>query len=272
LPILPGVRCTSEPAEFVRRCFCKGKGEEMAARSNGAKSDEQEFFQRFSFLWRIQHGVLASSLLVLIFTGIPLWCLRHPEYVWWSESTMQQYGFVEAIRIIHRIGAVALIAVSIYHMLYIVYTREGRREFIELLPRPKDFVDVTQNSLYFLGLRDGPPKFGRYTYYEKFDYWAVYWGSVIMIGTGLSLWFPDISAKLIQWLPYELAVVVHRDEAILATLALFIWHFYNVHFNPARFPGTLLWWHGKISREEMLDSHSLEYEKLNRETELSDAR
>jgi cytochrome b subunit of formate dehydrogenase len=210
----------------------------------------REYFKRFSLQFRIQHIVLFLSVVVLIVTGIPLWCLGRPWYGW-SQITVQAFGSIETIRYIHRAAAIALMAVSAYHILYTIYTREGRREFVELLPRPKDFADVTKNSLYFLGLLRERPRFGRYTYYEKFDYWAVYWGCVIMIGSGLILWFPDIAAKYVPWLSYKLAAEIHADEAILAALALFIWHFYNVHYNPSRFPGTLLWWHGKISREEM---------------------
>ena len=221
---------------------------------------EQKYYKRFSLQFRIQHIVLFSSVIVLIITGIPLWCMGKPGYGW-TQSVVQAFGAVATIRTIHRWAAGALILVSIYHLLYTIYTREGRREFIQLLPTPKDFADVTLNVLYFLGLRNERPRFGRYTYYEKFDYWAVYWGCVIMIGSGLVLWFPDITAKYIPWLTYELASEIHADEAILAALALFIWHFYNVHFNPSRFPGTLLWWHGKISHEEMKRDHPLEYEK-----------
>lgn len=234
------------------------------------ETGDQEFFQRFSVQWRTQHAVMFSSFLVLVISAIPLWCLKYPELFWWTESAVWQGGLVEKARFLHRIGAGGLIAVSIYHILYTVYTREGRREFVELLPRPKDVIDVTLNSLYFLGLRKEQPKFGRYTYYEKFDYWAVYWGCVIMIGSGLTLWFPGILVKSMPWFPYELASVIHRDEAMLAVLAVFIWHFYNVHFNPEHFPGTLLWLHGRISREEMVHNHPLEYEKLKRESASSD--
>jgi cytochrome b subunit of formate dehydrogenase len=225
-----------------------------------ADSHGPEFYQRFSLQFRLQHIVLFVSVIILIFTGIPLWCLGRPGYSW-SQGTVQAFGTIMTIRYIHRGAAIALIAVSVYHILYTIYTREGRREFIALLPRPKDFADVTKNSLYFLGLRRDRPQFGRYTYYEKFDYWAVYWGCVIMIGTGLVRWFPDIAAEYVPWLSYELSAEIHADEAILAALALFIWHFYNVHFNPSRFPGTLLWLHGRMSREEMMDHHILEYEK-----------
>ncbi|HPA48384.1 MAG TPA: cytochrome b/b6 domain-containing protein [bacterium] len=222
-----------------------------------------EYIQRFSLNFRIQHIVLFISTTILIITGIPLWCIGRPEYSW-SQDIVQAFGAVATIRLIHRIAAIGLTAVSFYHILYLIYTREGRREFIELLPMPKDFVDVTKKSLYFLGLSKSQPRFGRFSYFEKFDYWAVYWGCVIMIGTGLVLWFPEIAAKYIPWLSYELAAEIHADEAILAALAIFIWHFYNVHFNPSRFPGSGLWWHGKMTREQMMEEHPLEYEELMR--------
>lgn len=231
------------------------------AKSSCSESAAPEYFQRFGLQFRIQHIVLFLGTLGLIFTGMPLWCLGRPEYGW-TQNVVSFFGSVETIRFLHRIFGVSLIAVSVYHLLYTVYTREGRREFLELLPKPKDVADVIQNSLYFLGLRKERPRFRRYSYLEKFDYWAVYWGCVIMIGTGVAQWFPEQTAQYAPWLSYELAAEIHADEAILATLALFIWHFYNVHFNPSRFPGTLLWLHGRMSREEMLHEHPLEYEKL----------
>jgi cytochrome b subunit of formate dehydrogenase len=235
--------------------------QKMTGQTNVTNSQEPQFIERFSLQFRIQHIFLFLSTIALIITGIPLWCLGRPEYNW-SQDVVNVFGGIELIRFIHRLGAAVLILVSIYHLYYTMFTKEGRREFIELLPRFKDVADVTINSLYFLGLVKNRPRFRRYTYYEKFDYWAVYWGCVIMIGTGMVLWFPDLAARYVPWFTYELAAEVHSDEAILAALALFIWHFYNVHFNPSRFPGTMLWWHGKISRKEMIRDHPLEYEKI----------
>jgi len=235
----------------------------MRAELTKADIANAQTFRRFSLNFRLQHIVLFVSTITLIITGIPLWCLEYPSL----QGVVAAFGTIDTVRYIHRVAAIGLIVVSVYHVLYTIYTREGRREFVRLLPYPKDFVDVTKNSLYFLGLRKERPRFGRYTYYEKFDYWAVYWGCVIMIGTGVVLWFPEIAAQYFPWFSYELASEIHADEAILAALALFIWHFYNVHFNPSRFPGTFLWWHGKMSREEMLKDHSLEYEELLRKAE-----
>ncbi|MCX7049135.1 MAG: cytochrome b/b6 domain-containing protein [Candidatus Sumerlaeota bacterium] len=235
-----------------------------ASEAKSAAPAAQEFIERFSVQARVQHVFMFVSVIVLMLTGIPLWCVGRPEYIWWKQEFND---YIEMMRLFHRWGAVVLIGVSVYHTLYTLFSREGRREFIQLLPYPKDFMDVTQNSLYFLGLSKERPKFRRYTYFEKFDYWAVYWGCVIMIGTGLVLWFDKWAAQYVAWLPYKLAADIHADEAILCALALLIWHFYNVHFKPSRFPGTMLWWHGKMSRHEMEEEHPLEMEDKERRQE-----
>src|SRR3990170_2607308 len=133
---------------------------------------------------------------------------------------------------------------------------------ILLIITPKDARDLVQNNRHFLGKAPEKPRFGRFSYIEKFDYWAVYWGCVIMIGSGLFLWFEMIVLKYFPKYVLDVAHEMHSDEAMLATLAIVIWHFYNVHFNPDRFPGTLMWWHGQISEHEMKEEHPLEYEEI----------
>ena len=160
-----------------------------------------------------------------------------------------------------------LIFVSFWHMFYILFTREGRREFWELLPRIKDFKDFFQNVRYFLGLTKEKPKFGRYSYVEKFDYWAVYWGMVIMVSTGSILWFHNFFLGILPKFVIDIAKEAHSDEAMLATLAIVIWHWYNAHFNPEVFPFNPTIFTGKISKERMLKEHPLEYEKIMKEKE-----
>ena len=192
----------------------------MTPKENRLEERPTEWFQRFGLSFRVQHIVLFVSTLLLIVTGVPLWCLRDWDLAWWSQTAPSSAHLLELSRLVHRIAAALLTAVSLLHVIYTVYTREGRREFVALLPMPKDFLDVMQNSLYFLHLSDKRPRYGRYTYYEKFDYWAVYWGCVIMIGTGFVLWFDGWAAEYVSWFPYSLASLIHADEAILATLAL----------------------------------------------------
>jgi cytochrome b subunit of formate dehydrogenase len=228
----------------------------MAAKRH--KKVDSEQIQRFGLQFRIQHGVLMLSVVTLIVTGILLWCLARPDYIWWSRK----FHMIQVAQWLHRIAGSVLLVLSLYHLIYMFFSREGRQEFWNLLPRWKDVTDLFANLAYFLHLRKAPPRFDRFTYYEKFDYWAVYWGSVIMIATGLVLWFDRFSAKYLPWFPYKLAAEVHADEAILAALAIFIWHFYNVHYKPEKFPGSGTWIHGRISKEEMLEFHPLEYERM----------
>jgi cytochrome b subunit of formate dehydrogenase len=217
--------------------------------------------QRFTLQVRVQHGLLAFSVLVLIFSGIPLWLLGNPDLMWWDrESVNGMVVSIGMLRGLHRVAGAVLTLVSVYHMLWVMFTRQGRREFYLLLPRWKDVTDLGQNLAYFLGRRKDRPQFGRYSYYEKFDYWAVYWGCVIMIGTGLALWFDRVAAEHFPWLPYKLAAIVHADEALLAGLALLIWHMYNVHLRPGIFPGSQVWLHGRITKEQQEEEHPLEAE------------
>src|SRR3990172_2674128 len=148
------------------------------------------------------------------------------------------------------------------HILYTILTRDGRRDFLLLLPKLGDAKDTAHNIRHFLGKVPEKPRFGRFSYIEKFDYWAVYWGCIIMIGSGLFLWFETYVLRFLPKYSLDVAHEMHSDEAMLATLAIVIWHFYNVHFNPDRFPGTLLWWHGQLSEHEMKEEHPLEYEEI----------
>ncbi len=220
--------------------------------------EEGEMFERFNRNFRFQHIVMFTSVILLIITGMPI---KFPDFVL-SRYLVGLWGGIHNSTLVHRIGAVMLIYFMVHHFLYTILSRRGRRDFLLLIPTPKDAKDAVQNVRHFLGKNEEKPRFGRFSYIEKFDYWAVYWGCVIMIGSGLFLWFEGI---VLKWLPkyvLDVAHEMHSDEALLATLAIVIWHFYNVHFNPDRFPGTLMWWHGRISEHEMKEEHPLEYEEI----------
>ncbi len=214
-------------------------------------------FERFSWNFRTQHMILLASCLILILTGLPL--KFHEARL--SQLFFDLVGGVQMSTLIHRIGAVGLIAVGAYHLLFLVAFREGRRDFWELLPRPKDAKDFWQMLRYFLGKTDVKPRFGRFSYVEKFDYWAVYWGMVIMIGSGLILWYLETFLQYLPKFAADIAREAHSDEGLLATLAIIIWHFYNVHLNPENFPMNWTMFTGKISEMEMRRHHPLEYEE-----------
>lgn len=222
------------------------------------EKEEEEYFVRLNRNFRFQHMILFSSCILLIITGLPL---KFPDF-FISQLLVKILGGVQGSTLIHRFGAVLLIYFMVHHFFYTVLSRDGRSDFIKLIPTPKDAKDLVINVRHFLGKDPERPRFDRFSYIEKFDYWAVYWGCVIMIGSGLILWFEEIAMKYLPKFWVDVAHEAHSDEALLATLAIVIWHFYNVHFNPDRFPGTLMWWHGKISKHEMLEEHPLEYERI----------
>ncbi len=252
-------RLRAELADEIQTRIARVKAElEAEILAKAAPPPPPREFERFSMNFRTQHIVLMVSCVILIITGLPL--KFHEARV--SQLFFDLIGGVQMSTLIHRIGAVGLIAVGGYHLLYLLLFREGRRNFLALLPGPRDATDFFQMLRYFLRRTDEKPRFGRFSYVEKFDYWAVYWGMVIMIGSGLILWFLETSLRFMPKFAADIAREAHSDEGLLATLAIIIWHFYNVHLNPESFPMNWTFWTGTLTEEEMRRHHPLEYEAL----------
>jgi formate dehydrogenase subunit gamma len=222
-----------------------------------------EVFYRFGVNIRAQHFVLAVSMVLLILSGLPV--RFHDSVIF--KFVIFLLGGIHNSTFLHRVGAVGLMIVCVWHVGWLTFTKEGRGEFLALAPVPRDVIDVIQNMKYFLRLSNKKAQFGRFSYIEKFDYWAVYWGVVVMVGSGLLLWFQDVTLQFLPKFVLDVAKEMHRDEALLATLAIVIWHMYNAHLNPHKFPGTLVIWNGLMTKDEMLDEHPLEYEKRFRARE-----
>jgi formate dehydrogenase subunit gamma len=216
-----------------------------------------DVFYRFGVNVRAQHFVLAVSMVLLILSGLPI--RFHDSVIF--KFVIFLLGGIHNSTFLHRVGAAGLMVICVWHVGWLAITKEGRKEFMALLPLPKDVLDIIQNMKYFLRLTNEKACFDRFSYIEKFDYWAVYWGVVVMVGSGLLLWFQDITLQFLPKFVLDIAKEMHRDEALLATLAIVIWHMYNAHLNPHKFPGTLVIWNGLMTKEEMLDEHPLEYEK-----------
>jgi formate dehydrogenase subunit gamma len=222
-----------------------------------------EIFYRFGVNIRIQHFVLALSVILLIVSGLPV--RFHDSVI--CKFIVFLVGGIQNLTVLHRIGASGLMLICVWHVSWLAFTKKGRQDFIALLPTPKDALDIIQSIKYFLRLTEEKAKFDRFSYVEKFDYWAVYWGVVVMIGSGILLWFQDITLRYLPKFVLDIAKEMHRDEALLATLAIVVWHMYNAHLNPHKFPGTLVIWNGRMTKEEMLDEHPIEYEKRLKEKE-----
>jgi len=242
----------------VRRFFEEESNKERRAVKEQVKADkEADSVERLSLHIRLQHMVLFSSCILLIVTGLPI--KFHDAAI--SAFLIDIMGGPGVTRILHRIGAIALTFIGVYHIYYCMVFKEGRKTFDLLIPRLQDARDAFHQIGYYLGIKKDRPLFGRFSYIEKFDYWAVYWGMVVMITSGYILWFKDWTINAFGKYVFDIGREAHSDEALLATLAIVIWHFYNVHFNPHKFPGSLTWLNGKITMEEFKEEHPLEYEE-----------
>ena len=207
---------------------------------------------------RWQHLILLTSFIVLVITGF---ALKFPDT--WFAHTL---GMGENLRgIIHRVAGVVLIAAGIYHLFYLAMLREGRRLLRDLAPRPKDAFDAVGTMRYYLGLSKEKPKFGRFNYAEKAEYWALVWGTALMGLTGVMMWAKVwVGDTLARWW-VDVATAIHFYEAILATLAILVWHFYQIFLDPDVYPMNWAWWDGKMPVEHYRHEHELDTESLQPE-------
>jgi cytochrome b subunit of formate dehydrogenase len=198
---------------------------------------------------RWQHLILLASFIVLVVTGF---ALRFPES--WIAQTLPM---AECLRgIVHRVAGVILIGAGIYHLFYLAATAEGRRLIRDFAPAPKDASDAWGTMRYYLGLSRQRPKFGRFSYAEKVEYWALVWGTALMGVTGLMLWAKVWVGNLLARWWIDAATAVHFYEAVLATLAIVVWHFYQVFFDPDVYPMNWAWWDGKMPVEDYRHEHA----------------
>lgn len=218
------------------------------------KSEEK--YLRMSFSERIQHFLLLTSFIVLVYTGF---ALKFPEAFWvkWTAYIIGENAF-EARGIVHRVASVVLVAVSLYHLYYILFNERGKKLVRDFLPAKNDITDFRDSLKYLAGKSDAKPLFGRFSYIEKMEYWAVVWGTVIMGLTGVILWFENFFLKYVTNTGMDIASTIHYYEAILASLAIVVWHFYFIFLNPDVYPMNKAWLKGYLSREEMEKEHPLE--------------
>ena len=226
-------------------------------RKVAARRRERRTIVRLTANQRLQHWLLLTSFIALVLSGfalqypdsLPAWLLGSNEYL---------------RRIIHRAAAVVMLIVGVYHLGYLALTKDGRRWVKDMFPRIKDVKDLLGNFAYYLGLRSIKPKIARFGYAEKAEYWAVIWGTFIMGLTGLMIWFKiGVFGFLARWW-IDIALAIHFYEAVLATLAIIVWHFYHVIFDPDVYPVNFALIDGRISEELFREEHELAFEQMRK--------
>ncbi|MCL5743054.1 MAG: cytochrome b/b6 domain-containing protein [Acidobacteria bacterium] len=195
-------------------------------------------------LERIQHALLATSFIVLAWSGFQL---KYPDQ-WWARPMLMWEETWSVRGIVHRTASVAFMIAALMHVISLIVNPKLRQHWKKLWPRPQDIPEAIENFLYNVGLRSRPPRISPYSYIEKAEYWAVVWGGVVMGLTGLMLW---ANSFILKWLPKEwldFATSLHFYEALLACLAIVVWHFYGVIFDPEVYPIDTAWLNGRTVR------------------------
>lgn len=217
-------------------------------------ASEVKTYLRFDILQRIQHLLFMLSFTLLGFTGLPQKFPLSPISLW----IFNLLGGIETVRVIHHTSAIVMMIVSIYHVLEVLYRVLVLRTPISMIPWISDIKHVYEDVLYYLGFRKHMGYYGRYTYAEKVEYLALVWGTIVMGLTGFIMWNPISSLRIMPGEMVPAAKAAHGGEAILAVLAIIIWHFYHVHIKHLN----LSMFTGKLSHEEMKHEHPAELAQI----------
>jgi cytochrome b subunit of formate dehydrogenase len=218
-------------------------------------SESQKLYPRFRIGARIEHIILLVSFTILAITGLPQLFVETSI----GDGMVNLMGGIETVRLIHRYAAFILVAGSVYHLLTASYRLFVKHERMRMVPDRKDLQDLGETVRHNLGMLEEAPKMRKFNFGEKFEYWAVVWGTGVMIVTGFMLLNPVATTAILPGEFIPAALAAHGWEAILAVSAIVIWHFYNVlvkHFNPSI-------WTGQLPRDQMEEEHALEMERLD---------
>jgi cytochrome b subunit of formate dehydrogenase len=228
------------------------------------ESNEKQFL-RFSRLNRFLHVTMILCFLSLALTGMTL----KFSYTGWAVFLSHLFGGFESAGYIHRVAAFFMLMIFIVHVVDLVHRK--RKEFgtwrvllfgpDSLIFNKKDLQDLVGNFKWFFS--KGPrPQYGRWTYWEKFDYFAVFWGIFVIGSTGLMLWFPEFFTLLFPGWLINVATIIHSDEALLAAGFIFTVHFFNTHLRPEKFPMDIVVFTGRMPIEDLQEDKPAEYDAL----------
>ena len=235
----------------------------MAIKNDSTEKELQVV--RFTRLNRTLHIFMIVSFISLALTGMSL----KFSYTGWAVFLSHFFGGFESAGYIHRFAAVIMVSVFVIHLVDIVRMRKRElltwKELIfgenSLLFNKKDLKDFIASIKWFIG-KGERPEYGRWTYWEKFDYFAVFWGIFVIGSTGLMLWFPEFFTQLVPGWVINVATIIHSDEALLATGFIFTIHFFNTHLRPEKFPMDIVIFTGRIPLEEFKLDRPTEYKEL----------
>ncbi len=229
----------------------------------------QIFVQRFDRPTRILHVVIMVTFLGLAATGMPLLFSEAP----WARALASVFGGFHGAGLVHRAFGATLLAAVAWHVGNVLWRAFVKGESgllwgpTSMVPQPRDFVQFGHQLRWFAGL--GPrPRFEQFTYWEKFDYWAVLWGTGLMGAAGLILWFPELASRVLPGWMFNFALFVHGAEATLAIGFIFVVHFFNGHLRPGKFPMDLVIFTGVVSDQELRHERAAQYERLGRTGQL----
>jgi len=218
------------------------------------------FVWRFNLYHRVTHATMMVTFFTLAATGLPLRFSR----AFWAPTVVRLLGGVHNAGLLHRIAAGVTFGYFLAHIAYVVAAlvraRPSERKRMlwgreSMVPNLDDAVQFLQQWRWYFGL--GPrPEFGRYSYMEKFDYFAVFWGVAMIGGSGLFLWFPEFFARFVPGWLFNIATVIHADEAVLAASFIFTIHFFNVHLRPEKFPLDAVMFTGRATKHYMEEEHA----------------
>ncbi len=226
---------------------------------DAAQRGRGPFVWRFPLVHRLTHAAVIVSFFLLVITGLPL----RFSCAFWSEPLMHLLGGVKMAGLLHRTGAVITFGYFGAHLFFLalkfVRTKDKWSLFWghdSLVPQLHDVTDFLAQIRWFFG-RGPRPRFGRWSYMEKFDYFAVFWGVAIIGTSGLLLWFPEFFARFLPGWLFNIATIVHADEALLAASFIFTIHFFHVHLRPEKFPLDAVMFTGRATRDYMEEEHPL---------------
>jgi cytochrome b subunit of formate dehydrogenase len=239
--------------------------DEWKAHKALAKANSGKLYRRFNRFNRTLHILMMISFFTLALTGMAL----KFSYMGWAQGLAWVLGGFGVTGTLHRIGAIMLVVVFFVHILDVRRRKrlEGKtwKEVItgadSILFTPRDLTEIVQSIKWFFGL-GARPRYGRYTYWEKFDYFAVFWGVIVIGSTGLVLWFPELFTHVIPGWSLNVATIIHSDEALLAVAFIFTIHFFNTHFRPDKFPMDPVIFTGRLTLDELKYDKPAEYEAL----------